>query len=564
MTGHQGPFRLPVKLLGLIWVLWSIHGAPAQATDGPIATDDLRLVSLTETTVDLPFSTLLSNDVADRLAANIELERAPLHGQLWASSGGFIYVPDDTFWAVGSDQLTYRLEVGSHTAYASVHLAARRFPRGTTPAISFDDPTEISLLQRAGLSFETDDPIKGLGSLAVDTTLTGTSYFSVALNPGDNTSVEPAATDNGNTDFCLGSLPDPRLPAPQSPSYLDSSFDDPAGYVLLTGSKVANLNSAIVRVGLEQDLNGLFLEVKQVDVDGTETWHRTRTLAHGSDTPRIQVAFDIEDSQLVALLRFDGLALRSPVVPFHGTPPTFSHLGFFLPSGGTDRRLVFDGIKVAIDPGAPDAGPGLVGPLLMADGLESDGSTAWAGFYGTGLQASAAPLTGDHGFELFDFSDVSFSSYQVPSSLAAEQLSLRTRIDTSTLSVTEGRRLAIINIQSASHPLFGLPEHELRLTEISSETLASLRFHHGDDVWSGLTWTPLDGEHVVRIQVGRSDSPRIDNGWMRLWIDGEIAQELFDLPNDSLDLRTVHLGAKHFLADMVSGSIRLDEVTVTK
>lgn len=561
-AGHRGPCRLPVVVLGLIWLLGSADDAPAQATDGPIAADDLRLVSLTETEVDLPFSALLHNDIADRIAANVELERAPLHGQLMESSDGFIYMPEDTFWAVGSDQLTYRLEVGSETAYATVHLAARRFPLGPINAIAFDDPAETFLLQRPGLSFETDAPIKGAGSLSVRATETGgTSYFSVDLDPEGGPTVGPVATDNGNTDFCLGGLPDP----PSAFGYLGVSTEGPAGYVLLIGSKHADIDDAIVRVGLQDDYNGLFLEVKEVLADGTEIWHRTKTLVHRSDTLRIQVSFDIEGDQLAALLRFDGLALRSPVVPFHGSHPESTHLGYFLPpSGGTAHNLVFDAIQVAIEDEAPGEGPGLVGPLLMADGLKADGSTAWAGSYGTGLQESVAPLTGDQGFELHNVSGVSFSSYQAPSGETVEQLSLRARIDTSALSIEEGRRLAIINIQSDSHPLFGLPEHELRLTEIAGEIIASLRFHHGDDVWSGLSWSLLEGEHVVRIQIGRSDSPRIDNGWMRLWIDGEIAQELFDVPNDGLDLRTVHLGAKHFLTDMVSGSIRFDEVTVTK
>ncbi len=559
-TGHRRSFRSPAIVLGLIWLLLSAQGAPAQATEGPIAVDDLRLVSLTETEVDLSFSALLDNDSADRSAANVELERAPLHGQLVESSTGFVYTPDHTFWAVGSDQLTYRLEVGSETTYASVHLAARRFPLGPISGIDFDDPTETFLLQRPGLSFETNAPIKGAGSLAVRSTeVGGTSYFSVEVDPDH---VGPVATDNGDTDFCLGGLPDPQA---FGHGYQGYSTNAPAGYVVLVGPNVADIDTAVVRVGLDQALTGLFLEVKEVDVGGNETWHRTETLAYQSETLRVQVSFDIEGDQLAALLRFDGLALRSPVVPFHGPRPTMNHLGFFLPpSGGTPYDLIFDAIQTATEEEAPGVGPGLVGPLLMADGLAADGSTAWAGIYGTGLEESTAPLTGDDGFELLNISDVAFSSYQVPSSETAVQLSMRARIDTSTLSIVVGRRLAIINIQSGSHPLFGLPEHELRFTELAGEIIASLRFHHGDDVWSGLSWTPVDGEHVVRIQIGRSDSPRIDNGWMRLWIDGEIAQELFDVPNDSLDLRTVHLGAKHFLTGMASGSIRFDEVTVTK
>ena len=51
---------------------------------------------------------------------------------------------------------------------------------------------------------------------------------------------------------------------------------------------------------------------------------------------------------------------------------------------------------------------------------------------------------------------------------------------------------------------------------------------------------------------------------MRLWADGEILQELFHLDNEDRPLRTVHFGAKSFYSQYVSGTLRFDDLNVTR
>ena len=80
------------------------------------------------------------------------------------------------------------------------------------------------------------------------------------------------------------------------------------------------------------------------------------------------------------------------------------------------------------------------------------------------------------------------------------------------------------------------------------------------DTWLLSPAFPMtDGPHAVEIEWGMASSPKVTDGWVRVWLDGEIVYEYLQLANFGQRINTVQLGAVFAPLPGASRTYCLDE-----
>lgn len=279
-------------------VLSSMLASAAFASDSrqPRAQDDLKQLVLTASTGEFWVSDLLANDRGVDADTLFSVESEPVYGDLGTIGDRFVYSPRDEFWAVGSDSFVYRLSSQDGDSFATVHLVANR--RDAAPEIDLDfEGQDGPLVPLApGAALETIQALEGERSLRAGPTFEGGgSGVTIELDELDTQGpltgphVEPIGVDNGDSDFCLGGLPDPGRPdeaiAPAQ-IFAAGTVSDVAGYLMLWGPAEAEADLAQVRVGITANLQQLFVEVRGDD----DSWYRSATMPRRGATARVRLA----------------------------------------------------------------------------------------------------------------------------------------------------------------------------------------------------------------------------------------------------------------------------------
>ena len=551
-------------LAGLGWlaIAQTFLAGVAVAGDGgqspsPLAVDDHVVLAIGTASVTVSHAELRANDHA-AFRGVVSVERAPIHGALVESADRLEYTPRDDFWAIGSDLIVYRLDTSGGTSYATLYLVAERRRFVHVAEFGFEDPSDLPNGATPGLAIETVEPLVGKGSLAVRVSDPGDDVHGTLVLPEDTQQAGPG--NPGEVDACAGGF------ASIVP-YGEGEPEDAAGYLLLLGHARADIHTAAVRVGVTRGSSDLFVEVRE---SGTAPlWHRSAILDRGNEVVRLAVAFAESDGYLSALLRADGLAVRTPRVAFSDPLPTHARIGFFQPEmGGSTADLLYDLVHLGTE--AAGAPGGDTGRLLAADDFEDDTLDAWTASYGTGLvTSSASALSGDVGLGVSGLGGgPSFLSFrtrpvgQTPDP-RFRRLTARTSLDVSSFSLEPGYTLAPISIHSGDSPLFGDVGFRLEAFWVAGRpNLGLLLYDGGEWVTSGSVSVAV--ESALELQVGRADGPGLDNGWARLWVDGAIAHQVYRLDNHQRELRSVHFGAEAFLPYVASGTLRFDDAAITR
>ena len=548
-----------VLLVVLLGFLFSV-ALSAQPRQEPTAVDDGVKVPLGAANVTITYNDLLANDI-NATHGTVTLIKWPIHGQIFLDpiNARFDFVPTDDFWAIRSDLVVYRLDTPVGSSFATLYIVPEVKGYVNVTEHDFEEQGDLPPDATVGMTIETENPLFGEGSLSAVTS-SGDVYGTLIL-PGPTH--QAGGGNSGEVDGCVGGV---DTIGGGYTSEIES--DEILGYLMLFGDADATVDTAVVRVGVLGSGRDLFVEVKSVDAADNTAWHTSEILDRGNNIVRFSAAYSEGNGLLRAVLQADGLAVRTHNVEFHGAAPTHVRLGFFQADGpGSSANLMYDLLHLGTDRTKAIVSLGaLLDPLQQADDFEDETLDAWTGSYGTVVQGAASALTGDTGLGVGFSSGSSFVSYQSAgtSGLQFRQLTARSTVDLSSFSIGSGRRLAIITATSDNHALFGTEDFELRLSSNGTDLLAAAFFLEEGGGWSKSSWIPVSGQHVFELQMGRSDGPGIDNGWMRLWKDGLPMAAVFGMANDDQALRNVHFGAKSFDPAMVLGTVHLDDTTVTR
>ncbi|MEM7585015.1 MAG: hypothetical protein AAF560_16595 [Acidobacteriota bacterium] len=539
------------KLLMGAWIAASlVLSAPAiQATD-LLAKDDLVVVRFNQSNDQtfIDFNDLLENDTGATID-DIWISEEPLHRDTDHSGTvgtSYVFTPKTSFWALGSDQLTYTLTVQGETSTATVFLFAH-LPT-TSPMINeeFEPGIPPSYLPRSyganTVGVSTADPISGAGSLKVDIidALDGDAYISVPYAPGSG--------DDDDEDELGGCYRagGGRLVGDQTDAWI----------VVLQGPQL-DPEQAPVRLLLRSD-GALVAEVQgHAGVESSEPIYPTNSVVH------FKLLWSYRGGELKALLRVDGMAVETPKVYRFNLNIDTAHLGGILAPGAGPFEIDLDrltGIGVREKS---------VKERVFFEGFESGALAGWNHVYGPGIEVDAdSAITGGRGLEAAVLpQSASFISRASPA--ANNAMTLRFKVDTRLLNLTAGRLISPVGLGSDDDALFGVTDFAVSLVGsttgppragLSSYYTGSIRF--GD-------WTPVSGEHVFEIQYRRSD-PGAHNGLLRLWIDGVVATTQDNLPSEGDELRGtqgltwLQIGSKGYNPEFVDGTLAFDDVSLTR
>ena len=534
----------------------------------PQVVDDVRTVLIGEMSETVTFADLLSNDT-NVDGATVTVVRHALRNQSYEGPDSIIFTPDDDFWSLESELVVYRVDTTAGSAYGTLYFVTERSSFLQPAEFDFEDPND-PLPTGVGLSHNTSNPLIGSGSIHVQpASTTDDAYLTTPIGDGETN------VGSGETDGCAGGL----WTIPH-----DGTDDvEPAGYLLLLGDENATVDTAQARVGVTRGQGDFFIEARISDANGEGGFLRSELLPRGNDTIRFRMSFALENNFLVAMLRADGLAVRSPRALHMEAGPTHVKLGFFQPDGspGSMPGIFFDDLTLGeVVPDLYADSSMFYDPIQQADHFEDGTLDAWTATYGAGvIQDAASLITGELGLGITQFktNGPTFVSYQPPVSGPGDtrfrKLTARAEFDLASFSINAGYLLRLIEINSETHAVFGSSDFELRIfVDTSAASGFGLRPAFRQDNGDG-TFTWVDGDAVpldslspnLALQVGRSDSDATLNGWMRLWNNGEIVSEWFGLDNDDQVLRTVHFGAKGFSpSSNADGTIRIDDAMVTR
>ena len=134
------------KLFCLLPLMIALIPVSSLAQRAPGAVDDVRLVGLRDQVVVVKHYELLENDLNSARGA-VTIVREPHHGEREVPAGGdpqteVRYIPGDTFWAVGSDSVTYRIDTPQGSSTANLVFVAKRSEGNGTAPILFEQTSD--------------------------------------------------------------------------------------------------------------------------------------------------------------------------------------------------------------------------------------------------------------------------------------------------------------------------------------------------------------------------------------------------------------------------------------
>jgi YD repeat-containing protein len=210
----------------------------------------------------------------------------------------------------------------------------------------------------------------------------------------------------------------------------------------------------------------------------------------------------------------------------------------------------------------------LTGELLFADGFESGDLSAWDGYTDDPYLSvtTAAALIGVYGLSVRvdtgyddeprtavvrDETPDGETIYQARFYLDPHGLDLNGGNHT-ILRGELGAGVVVLALDLGSQP--EMDDYQLFVSArlVDEEGLPG-------DWLSSPAFTITDGPQVVEIGWGAASAEGVDDGWLRLWLDGELVYEHVEVSNYGLALERVELGAVHAPLPGASGVYCLDE-----
>lgn len=466
---------------------------------------------------------------------------APLHGSAVVSGGEILYTPGDRFWSLRSDRFPYRY---LHTEDpGTVHTGIAHLVADLAAAGSVFDDFENDLTYcgwsvhdpQSALGREAD-PASGNHWLRVAEGASKPAFLvlTVISNPPGEPSWPGPCIDrptHGTTDDCFTM----RLAgAPTGPA-----FDGEASILLARFEDEAGEELPPLEIRLLQQDGGppkIRAESRVGDDVCATSW-----VGLGAHNATLELDLWRDHGDKAGLmLRVDGrsagLARCLPAI--EGLTEVRVGLAALEASLGPYLRI--DDVGVGDRVQAPP-------PARTIDTFECGGHGAWS-FDGAWVPkpTPAAASSGAMGLEI-DLGAIAGSSppygfLQDPTPPGLRTFNLRFRLDPATAGLAQGDSFVLAG-GSDTDALHG-GEH-LRLRLRAFDGALELRAEEKDDadVVRATAWTPLGaGVQTVELQWRAAGGPEADDGWVRLWLDGDERGELVGLDNDGRRVESFRLG----------------------
>ncbi|MCP3962207.1 MAG: hypothetical protein GY719_30560 [bacterium] len=192
---------------------------------------------------------------------------------------------------------------------------------------------------------------------------------------------------------------------------------------------------------------------------------------------------------------------------------------------------------------------------ILYDGFEddlSDWDTSFA--YSIGVDYAAA-LVGLKGLRVEP--TMGFNSSLLDTTPTdADQVGVRFKIAPGTLAMTSGARLQMLALSTGNQTMAGLEQVRLVLQEQGNHFEIAARVHD-EDHWLALPGVQLPNETTTIELRWRASDDGIKNGRLGLWFDGRLAQDAQGLDNAGIQIESVRLGAWG-LGGLLSGAFYVD------
>ncbi|MCP3962208.1 MAG: hypothetical protein GY719_30565 [bacterium] len=533
----------------IILSLWVASGAVAEWQPGP---DDEILVSPEDPVTIIEWCDLMENDVlpagCPTPGVSGVVVSPPSHGTLSSSEGGHLeYSPRKSFWRLGTDSFTYRLDfeiTATGPEFVNVTLKAGHYGRMSR----IDEPFEsTSVAGLSGEAFVTPEAaIAGamglsvrVGSGMTDSVFT---FYNDGEDPGDlcewivNCFFLGDGAQGGTDTMVLRPPPieDP-VPFGGGKSGYGQGQIGPVVIYSLEG-----FNAGEVAAEIELRPSEQYWEViaHLYDFEGTystraflltnpepelrlDWWNSGPLLSGGSRDGGLMLWVDGEvvDS-ILGIQNWDvGIASR--------------RIGAMIdPAEDVSLSLDIDNVRLR---SSDESTPGAA--TILFDGFEDDLSD-WDTSFAHAIDVDpAAALVGMQGLRIEPTMGVD-SSVADTWLTAADQVGIRFKIAAGTLSMSQGdkARMLALSGESGNEQVRLLLQKQGNFLEIVPR------------VFSAGSWVALSGVPITPVTATielrwRASDDGAENGRMSLWLDGRPIQDLQKLDNEGALIESVRLGA---------------------
>ncbi|MEM7583774.1 MAG: Ig-like domain-containing protein [Acidobacteriota bacterium] len=482
---------------------------------------------------EIPWEVLFYNDdPADQI--EIVDWTTTTHGQLDFLSGRFRYLPDASFWDVGSDLFTYtvrRIGGTGFTTTATVRLEA-----------------EPACLGGFGDDFETD--------------LTAWSH---RLEQGGELSLTPAAAMQGASGLRVG------IKGPAAAVRLGEETLQGASHPVLSfwfdPSSITMSDGQVHPIAAAGDALHLWFskvgdQYRTRLVSNTETGYVGTSWVEIPDAPQ---HFSIEAVTASGLSAADGAfrlwiddVLRGEVSGLrnHGLPARLRHsyLGGLWSLDDTDGDYFFDAYRSCHGPESRD-------DVTITD-LENGELGGWIAAANGGSEvtvSSNAALEGTQGIAI-SVANGSSSGARIGHEgvVGASHLFSSFLLDPATLTIPEDKNVYLFGYVGPGgwryHLRLGYSQGSFRIRQIAGKDGLA---------WSAGPWIDLVGPGTpqrIGVEWWQASRPGADDGGARLALDGVVVDERLGLDNDELSVASALMGATGIVSPGTEGTLYIDSI----
>lgn len=521
---------------------WTVLAAAAQAAEPKSVVVPLIASHVDILDKDLPG---YSNPSGLQLSAFTQ----PLHGTLTRIADGFRYSPGTHFWSLASDRFVYKYNTLAGARATTVLLTKGQL--GPSGLEGFENgapsvpPWATYNPAPARLTFDAAGALEG--ALGMSVAHGSTPAFVTFDTPAEwfGSSAKGGGAQGSHTSVRI------RLPrasgsgpnvAGQSEIVLKASLDD------------APIPEYSLALQLEPDLRyRLTLQVRGAEAGAPlVTWIAPG--AHDLDVywwPGGAAAGETVGGVWVevdSLVRLGPLALDN-----FGALVTKHWFGSVAPGQG-GLAFALDSVEVSQIPKLGDE------LKLLASDFE-DGAGEWDTSQGSGLSRTSSP------------SPSGFFSLDVPLELGqrgfwlnvapASERHLSLRYDVTALDtlpqLAVGDSVQLLNLVNSDALASTKIVVRVRLRQTASQLVLETQARQDDDTFLGVQWPLVDlSTHALEVQWQAASGAQAQDGFVRVWVDGQVVGERLEFDNDSQRVEALRLGAQGALP--ASGRLRFDNV----
>lgn len=517
------------------------------------AFDDLVEIKPSARVQIISFNQLLANDLT-MLGYSIQLGRGADHGTVALASDIFVYQPDDSFWDIGGDSFTYSLSDGDMTSTGTVVLVPAYPPLVHTDGFESEEQDLYYVFQESGSQVSESREAAVSGATGLRVTLDGSGspgdgyiYFpiwsgGIGIGSGGGEEEPPGGSGIDILARNLGSLSSP-------------------GSVVLMSACDRNDEWPRYRVRAWRFLNQIRMAAEVLNDDGPN-WHyeSTESLTVHADSAHIGLSYwwDENSEQGSARLRVDGQTSSTVTAGLSEGICDEVRVGVMPQSPGQVADIYFDNFYLAFETEGNDQ---WTTRAPMSDGFENGNFGDWTDVIGDdhGIRiTSERAITGENSLEVLPEAKQAFQLLDTSHDPANPIWNVRFALDFDRLSL--GREAGVALLAAGDgHPLWARAKASLSVvSDARGVPILRTEFYDSQQSYDREVARLERGPHVVAIQYRSATEPTSDDGFLRIWVDGELGFQALGLQNHDVRIDWFRLGAVTSDTD-VQGSLLFDD-----